>query len=142
MIRAGELVGLSVVGETGAAQFQVFFTPSMLRSAVMLELEKTFKVDHLRIIPDSFVVSGTLPWSYRAEVNVVTRVAYGHEGGPESIVATAFYNAAESMPTVHAVAPFGRGGPGVGEDSPGVSWATAIMVAGLAIIVGVVAWKL
>ena len=134
MIPVGTALSFSVEGQTSTSWMSVIYTPTMLRGDVLDRLGARMTVRSLTITPREFVLSGTLPWQFSAEIDVVTRVAYARAEDVGSIIANAFGRASGTMPVVT----LGRGSstPGVGErpGAPGFTWTTAIVMASAALI--------
>lgn len=135
------MLDFSVRGQTEWSQFQVVFTPTMLRGEVIAVLSQRVDVIDVAIETGDTIITGTLPWSYTARVRVRTRVAHAQASDVGSIVANAFYQGSGTMPTVT----IGSGGLGSGElprtpgQLPGIPVTTTIVVAAVALLV--LAWK-
>jgi len=141
-VPAGTVLDFTVRGTTEWSQFQVFFTPTMLQGNVQNILSQRFAQPvAVRVETGDTVITGTMPWSYTASVRVKTIDAHAFQADVGSIIANAFYQACGTMPNVSYA--------GVGADAdlpapvtfdlPSFSWPTALVVAGVAVLV--LAWK-
>lgn len=132
-VTPGAELSFTVRGQTTAAQFQIVFNEAMLAGAATTYLAETFDVVRLNVEALDTVITGTLPWNYRANVTVRSRTAYGASVDVESIIANAFFRATGSMPQIES---------GIGIELPKLpsfSWTTALVVVGVAVLV--LAWK-
>lgn len=146
MINAGTVVDLTVRGQTETSQFQIVFTPTMLRGSAIEFLAQRFDVVDVQVATDDLIITGTLPWTYTARVRVRTRDAFASASDVASIAANAFYQASGTLPTVTVSSTSNAPGasqplpePWGGFNFPDVPVTTTIVVAAVAILV--LAWK-
>lgn len=127
MIAAGSTLTFTVRGTTEAAQFQLVFTPGMLRAAVVAQLAAIVEPVRVDVTTDDTVITGTLPWTYRADVQVKTRVAHASAEDVKAIVAGAFFTASGNMPTVTS-------GFDLDFNPPELSWKVVVGLAAAALV--------
>lgn len=132
-VMPGAELDFTVRGQTEAAQFQIIFNEASLAGAASTILAERLDVIRCDVQAEGTVITGTLPWNYRADVTVRARGAYGAREDVGSIVANAFFRAAGNMPQV-------ENGRSIDLPKLGFSWTTALVVAGVAVLV--LAWKL
>jgi hypothetical protein len=145
VIPAGTVLDFNVRGQTTAAQFQIVFNEAMLAGTVSTYLQELLTLVDLDVKADGTVITGTLPWDYTARVRVRTRAAHQQASDVGAIVANSFFRATGNMPS--SVTQPSGGGAGTGQplprlpdlSFPDVPWTTAIVVAGVAVLV--LAWK-
>jgi hypothetical protein len=128
MIAAGSSLTFTVRGTTEASQWQVVFTPGMLRSGVVDVLSRVLDVVRVDVSSDDTIITGTLPWTYRADVQVRTRAAYAQSNDVAAIVANAFAQAGGNVPTVSA-------GYDLEFTPPELSWKVVIAIGAVAVLV-------
>jgi len=143
MVPAGTVLTFSVRGATTTEWLTLFNTPAELQGEVQNELAKHFDQSDVVVTPEDTILTGMLPWRYRATVRVKTRYAHAQPEDAGTFVRTAFVKAAGAAPSVALVAEGSAAGtfpelprpPGL----PSFTWPTALVIVGAAVIV--LAWK-
>src|SRR3954470_2737181 len=128
-------------GLTGDVHALFYETTQDLRGDVSGQLAQYFDVSGLTVTPHGLVLTGTMDWSYTAQVTVRTQRDYGSEADIRSVVAHAFWEAAGAAPEIELVRAsdaglrVGQAPPsGVGSDEqPHVPWSNTILFAAVAL---------
>jgi hypothetical protein len=126
MIAAGTRLDFVARGTTEAAQFQLIFSPGMLQAEAARILSERLNVQSVDVFTQDTVITGTLPWTYTANVSLTTRSAHARVEDVASIVANAFSQASGNMPIVtqgHAI------------DTPNLSWSWIALIAAAGVLV-------
>lgn len=156
MIAAGTVLTFAVDGSATLGWIDPTETPEGVRGDVIELMRPYVTVNAVTLTPTSNVYVGIANWSYRAIVQVTTKIAHADASDVGSIVAHAFYEAANLMPTVTQTGEQPANVPGgIGQEPDdadnGISamlakffgglQSTVVMVAIGAIVLGVVLLK-
>lgn len=151
MIPAGTTITFQVAGSTGIGLTGFGTSPDSVRNDVTAYLSGFFDVYSVTVNAESLLQSAiefSWNWTYTATVTLGTREDYGSVDDIGSIVAHAFYQAGGALPTVSAPdygeptqgqLPVNQG-PNLGGFLQGLQGTTALLVVGLVVLVGLLAF--